>query len=69
MMTIIPRELRVIPGGCQYRTRDGKIRILICDQCVTEGRTCELEPCARRLAEVTRNSEPPARLKQPQLNG
>lgn len=68
MMTIIPRELRVISGGCRYRTRDGKIRILLCDQCAIEGRTCELEPRARRLAEMACSSEPTAEIRS-QLNG
>lgn len=53
MLTIIPKGLTIIAGGCRYPASDGKVVEKYCNDCNTQGKHCELEPHARNLAEVT----------------
>ena len=52
MMTIIATGLKITAGGCRYRANNGKLRNKRCHLCLARGNTCELEPYARRLAEL-----------------
>lgn len=52
MLTIIPKGLTIIAGGCRYPASDGKFVEKYCDDCNAQDKHCELEPHARKLAEV-----------------
>lgn len=52
MLTIIPKGLRIIADGCRYILNDGRIVEKYCNECNAEGKSCELESCARKLAGI-----------------
>ena len=43
--------LTIFAGGCRYTTDDGKTKTKHCNECFSQG-TCEMEPHARKLAEI-----------------
>ena len=51
-LTLIPRGLTLLAGGCRYYTSRGERIEKWCDECLlTQPHPCALEPLARELAQ------------------